>query len=217
MLLRFLRQWLSRRAPRTTRAARNGISWTTPPICGCRCTPGACRTHRNGRGAHTRAVTGRALGRSNDRRGRSLPSQGAGAVRPTSQTFSLVRGPPSRTARRSSGRRKRLALRHCLHQRRRVDRSGDPHPTVNRKLDPDHAGSLGYGWQRRRFGRWCDCNRIGTGGACVCPNPPIYQANNETVIRKPRTQSKTVRSMVALVHRCGPHKLRSRSARKTLL
>ena len=56
-----------------------------------------------------------------------------------------------------------LALGQRLHQRRHrqhIDRSGDPHPTASRKLDLNHAGSLGYRWQRRRFGRWCDCNRI---------------------------------------------------------
>ena len=50
-----------------------------------------------------------------------------------------------------------------LHQRRhrqRIDSSRDSHPTASRKLDLNHAGSLGYRWQRRRLGLRCDCDRI---------------------------------------------------------
>jgi hypothetical protein len=64
------KHWLFRRAPRTTRTTHNGISWTGAPTCACLSVPGACRTRRNGRRAHTRALTGRAHGLSNDGRGR---------------------------------------------------------------------------------------------------------------------------------------------------
>jgi hypothetical protein len=66
--------------------------------------------------------------------------------------------PPAKPARRSApGSSSPLALHQRLHQRRHrqhIDRSGDPHPTPSRKLDLNHAGSLGYRWQRRE-GRWC--------------------------------------------------------------
>ena len=45
-------------------------------------------------------------------------------------------------------------------RRRRIDRSGDPHPAAGRKLDLDHAGFLGGRWRRRRFRLWRDCDRI---------------------------------------------------------
>jgi hypothetical protein len=64
------KHWLFRRAPRTTRTTHNGISWTGAPTCACLSVPGACRTRRNGRRAHTRALTGRAHGLSSDGRGR---------------------------------------------------------------------------------------------------------------------------------------------------
>ena len=56
-----------------------------------------------------------------------------------------------------------LAFRQRLHQRRhrsRIDRSSDPHPAAGRKLDLDHAGSLGYRWRRCCFGLRCNCDRI---------------------------------------------------------
>ncbi len=72
--------------------------------------------------------------------------------------------PPARPAHRSApGSSPPLALRQRLHQRRhrrRIDRSSDPHPAAARKLDLDHAGSLGYRRRRRRFGCRRDCDRI---------------------------------------------------------
>ena len=49
--------------------AHNGISWTMAPTCTWLSARGACPTPRNGRHVHTRALTGRAHGPSNDGRG----------------------------------------------------------------------------------------------------------------------------------------------------
>ena len=72
--------------------------------------------------------------------------------------------PPARPARRSGpGSSSPLASRQRLHQRRhrrRIDRSSDPHPPAGRKLDLNHAGSLGHRRRRCRFRLRRDRDRI---------------------------------------------------------
>jgi hypothetical protein len=46
------------------------------------------------------------------------------------------------------------------YHRWRIDRSSDPHPAAGRKLDLDHAGSLGYRWRRCCFGLRRNCDRF---------------------------------------------------------